>query len=302
MEGLSLPKINLEKCTGCGLCIPVCPHDTLVLEEGKAVVSGEHCMTCGHCRAACPAGAVLLPELKDSMQAFSSFAVQKKWLASGPFPVADLAQLMLSRRSCRNYQNKPVPLEMLQDLVKMGIAAPSGTNSQKWTFTILSTRHDVLALGDQIAAFFKRTNRMAENHWLRKALKLVGKGELDAYYTQYYDSVEYALDAYENRGRDLLFHGAPALIVVGCESGASCPAEDALLATGNILLGAQAMGLGSCLIGYAVRAMQKNPDLQKSLKIPPDETVYAVIAAGFPNETYSGFPGRKKCRVRHFQP
>ena len=58
---------------------------------------------------------------------------------------------------------------------------------------------------------------------------------------------------------DRLFHGAAAAILVTGRRQASCPAEDALLATQNILLAAHAMGLGSCLIGFAVEAMRRDP-------------------------------------------
>lgn len=295
-----LPTINSDKCTGCGLCIPVCPHDTLVLKNGKTMVSGDRCMVCGHCRAACPADAVQIPQLENHMQTFSFYkTTEEKWQTFGSFPVKDLVQLMQSRRSCRNYMDKPLPIEILHDLVKIGITAPSGTNSQKWTFTLLSTREEVLSLGEQIAIFFKRTNRMAKSFFLRKVLKLAGKWELDEYYNEHYDRVKQALEAWEHNGEDLLFHGAPAVIVMGSAPGASCPMEDALLASQNILLGAHAMGLGTCMIGYAVKAMQVDRSITESLNIPSEESVHALITVGFPDETYIRFPGRKKCIIRH---
>ena len=48
---------------------------------------------------------------------------------------------------------------------------------------------------------------------------------------------------WEQNGRDLLFHGATAVIVVASKPGGSNPKEDALLATQNILLAAHSMGL-----------------------------------------------------------
>ena len=49
--------------------------------------------------------------------------------------------------------------------------------------------------------------------------------------------------------KDQLFHGSTAAILTGSNPGVSCPAEDAPLATQNILLAAHSIGLGSCLIG-----------------------------------------------------
>ena len=92
-----------------------------------------------------------------------------------------------------------------------------------------------------------------------------------------------------------------AAIVVGMKTGASCPAEDALLATQNILLAAHSMGLGSCLIGFAVSAIKEAPELKSALGIPTEETVYAVIALGYPNESYETVAGRKKPEIRFFK-
>jgi nitroreductase len=77
--------------------------------------------------------------------------------------------------------------------------------------------------------------------------------------------------------------------------------EDALLASQNILLGAHSMGLGTCLIGFAVAAMQNDPTIKKFLKIPDEETVYAVIAMGYPDEEYEGLTGRKRFELRYFE-
>ena len=76
------------------------------------------------------------------------------------------------------------------------------------------------------------------------------------------------------------------------------PAEDALLATQNILLAAHAMGLGTCLIGFAVSAMQKDSRIKDLLKIPREENVHAVIALGHPAVTYLRLAGRKKAVSR----
>jgi len=75
--------------------------------------------------------------------------------------------------------------------------------------------------------------------------------------------------------------------VVGSAPGASCPREDALLATQNMLLAAHAMGLGSCLIGYAVAAMQKAPAIKRALGMAKGEIAYAVIALGWPDEKWA---------------
>ncbi|MFW6357470.1 MAG: nitroreductase family protein [bacterium] len=294
--------IDADLCTGCGLCLEVCPKNIISLEQGKARVTDGQSMHCGHCAAACPQGAVTVRSLDPETGSFHSFSTREEWMAHGDFDIAELVRLMRSRRSCRNFAQKPVEDAVLHDLVKIGITAPSGTNSQKWTFTLLAERTAVMALGDRIGAFFKRLNRMAANPLLRTALRFAGKSTLDRYYRRHYPSVQKALRRWEEQGEDLLFHGAPAVMVIGSAPGASCPAEDGLLATQNILLAAHALGLGTCLIGYAVEAMRRDHSITNALSIPREEQVHAVIALGYPDETYQRVALRKMPIIRTIRP
>ncbi|PKN83927.1 MAG: ferridoxin [Deltaproteobacteria bacterium HGW-Deltaproteobacteria-1] len=51
--------IDTSKCTGCGMCLDVCPHNVFKM-NGKAVmiVDRDACMECGACSKNCPAGAL----------------------------------------------------------------------------------------------------------------------------------------------------------------------------------------------------------------------------------------------------
>jgi len=294
------PNIDPEKCTGCGLCLTVCPDQTLSLLSSKAIVSGDRCMACAHCRAICPTQAITVPSLEHDLF-FHTFTADTRYLPPGQGDTPQLVRLMLSRRSCRNYTNRSLDQQLLEDLVRIGTTAPSGTNSQAWTFTILPHRSAVENLGNLVAAYFSKLNRQAANPMLRGLLSLIGRPALANYYRRYHHSIAQGLREWSEQGRDRLFHGAPAAIIVGSRPGASCPKEDALLATQNILLAAHTMGLGSCLIGFAVAAMAKAPRIQQALGIPKDEAVHAVIALGYPVEVYQRLTGRKIVTPRYFE-
>ncbi len=287
----SLPvALDASLCVGCGQCVSVCPADTFELREGKAVVTGLHCISCDHCASSCPIGAIRVDGLDADAFAFKTLGSNSE--------LRSLVQLMRSRRSCRQYEKRDVDRSLLEDLVRIGISAPSGTNSQKWTFTVLPTRKATLAFATRVADFFRKLNGLASNPFLRTALRCLGKPELANYHRRYRPLVEKTLSEWAAGGRERLFHGAPAVIVVAEKPGASTPAEDALLATQNILLAAHAMGLGTCLIGFAVSAMAKDKALQESIGIPKDEKVYAVIALGHPDQTYVRCAGRKAFTLR----
>ena len=290
--------IDSQKCTGCGRCITVCPSGTITLANGIAQVTGESSLNCGHCMAICPESAITVDGIEPQSICFETFELDHKYLAPGVSGIQELARIIASRRSCRKYLSKPVDVSLLKDLIKLGKLAPSGSNCQNWTFTVLSSRQEVVQCAKMVGAIYEKINIMAEKRFLRTLLKLVGKPELDNYYVNYYPKVKNAINEMRINGRDLLFHGATAAIIVGSQGESSFPKEDALLATQNILLAAHAMGLGTCLIGFAVKAFERDETVQVRLGIPEKEKLHAVIGLGYPNEKYRTITGRKKSETR----
>ena len=48
-----------DTCTGCGMCIIVCPQDVFTMNGGKAQVTDrDSCMECGACEKNCAFGAI----------------------------------------------------------------------------------------------------------------------------------------------------------------------------------------------------------------------------------------------------
>ncbi len=290
--------IDKNRCNGCGICVKVCPAQAFSIAAEQAELSGSCSFACDHCAAACPKEAITVQfnEAKEPFD-FASFT-GKVAENQTEVKLTALVAMMRARRSCRAYQKRSVDCGILEDLVKIGLTAPSGTNSQKWTFTIIDSRPKMLAFGESVAAYFGKMNRWAESAWLRKLLKLSGRPELEIYYREYYESIKVGLSQWYEKKEDRLFHGAQAAILIGAQPGGSCPQEDALLAAQNILLGAQVMGLGSCLIGFAVEALRRDRKIKESLKIPAAEKIYAVIALGYPAITFPRPAGRRKVPIR----
>lgn len=56
-------KIDEDKCTGCGLCVPSCKEGALQIIDGKAkLVSEVYCDGLGACLGDCPEGALTIEE------------------------------------------------------------------------------------------------------------------------------------------------------------------------------------------------------------------------------------------------
>ncbi len=59
LSNVTTLELDQERCTGCGLCVTVCPHAVLAIENGKAdVVDRDACMECGACARNCPTEAL----------------------------------------------------------------------------------------------------------------------------------------------------------------------------------------------------------------------------------------------------
>lgn len=58
---MSIERIDVELCTGCGVCMKTCPMDVIRMDEerDKAIAKYvEECMCCDACAFDCPEGAI----------------------------------------------------------------------------------------------------------------------------------------------------------------------------------------------------------------------------------------------------
>jgi len=59
----TVAKVNLNLCTGCGMCVQVCPYEALSLKDGKVEVNDVLCEGCGTCSATCLRAAIQVKNL-----------------------------------------------------------------------------------------------------------------------------------------------------------------------------------------------------------------------------------------------
>lgn len=65
--GQKQPKIDTEKCNGCGRCIELCKFNALSISGGKAVIDRDLCGNCGWCVRGCPHEAAVEDKLGYSV-------------------------------------------------------------------------------------------------------------------------------------------------------------------------------------------------------------------------------------------
>jgi len=271
--------IDLRKCISCGECATVCPS-IFLSEEGKVrIVDEEHCTLCGHCLAICPVGAIDHEDLEKS-----EFVELPKDSKISP---DTLSFFLRARRSCRVFSEREVPREALARLIDTARYAPTGHNSQNFEFLVIQKRELIRELAKRTAIFFGN---------LYKMLSAPGVNLppwLQSHMHGFWLNWEYHL-----KGKDRIFRNAPALIIVHAPAENVSSAQNCHLAMAHIILQAQAMGLGTCIIGYFLTAAERDPSIIKELNIPEHNKIFTCCTVGYPALTFRRLVQRKPPAVR----
>ncbi len=180
-------------------------------------------------------------------------------------PVRPLSALdvIFTRRSIRAFTKQRVDRATIRALLDAAVQAPTAVHLQPWAFVIVE---------DQDA--LKRYSDRAKGRWAQEA---------DAY-RDLHAPTEVKASGFFERLADpefSIFYGAPVLIAICARPMGTFVAADCWLAAENLMLAACAMGLGSCVIGSAVPALNA-PDIKRELGIPDDVEIVAPIAVGVP--------------------
>lgn len=279
--------IDTESCIRCGKCTRVCPSMILVRGEKDGNVEvreAENCMDCGHCVAVCPTGAVRHSKFpKEKVHAFDY---------SG-YPTAE--QLMLlcrARRSNRSFSSKPVPEEMLEEILEAAHRAPTASNAQQVGFTLVTDAEKLKLISDFTLGVFTSAARKMRNPFLKPLLKLAMPGAFR--YLPVFDRLE---REYE-QGNDLILRKAKAMILIHTPQTNRCGSMDANLAYQNGSLMAECLGVSQFYTGFVCLAIQQEGkgSLAKSLGI--DGVIYAGMALGMPDFRFPNYIDRKAIDVR----
>jgi NAD-dependent dihydropyrimidine dehydrogenase PreA subunit len=59
LENVVSLSLSSDKCSGCGMCVEVCPHGVFAMNGKNAqIIDRNACMECGACAVNCPAEAI----------------------------------------------------------------------------------------------------------------------------------------------------------------------------------------------------------------------------------------------------
>lgn len=190
-------------------------------------------------------------------------------------------QVVFDRRSVRRFQDRPVPVEAIRELVDCARHAPSDTNSQSWEFIAVLNR---LKINEIAAATWTRLHQVADEasrRGLNKEARLLLRS-FGPYATafEHAPALVVALSLpYTSKFRERIFD---PMQLVSDDVWDIEGLKSSSLAAQNLMLCAHAMNLGSCpMTGPVLLAEQ---ELKALLAIEADRQVNMVIALGYPDE------------------
>jgi nitroreductase len=171
-------------------------------------------------------------------------------------PEKNVFEAILARRSVRAYAPNELDRNTIQILLEAAVRAPTAIHEEPWAFVVVQDRQVLKQLSDRAKPLF--IERLHRPH----------------------QAGGHALDTFSNPDFNI-FHDAGTLIVICAKPSGPFVEADCWLAAENLMLAACAIGLGSCVIGSSVVALN-TPEVKAKLGIPAEFNAVAPIIVGVP--------------------
>jgi nitroreductase/NAD-dependent dihydropyrimidine dehydrogenase PreA subunit len=256
-------RVNEELCIQCGECAADCPASIISMDDGYPqieIVDEARCYRCQHCLAVCPTGAISILG-KDPEASIK--------LVGNMIDPVQLEILIKGRRAVRRYTGKELPQSLIDELLAVAWYAPTGVNSQSVLFTVVREAKVMEGLREEV---------------MSGLTKLKEAGQLPEGFVGQYMGM--AVKAWREEGKDIIFRGAPHLLVTSAPKNSPCPVQDAHIALATFQLLAHARGVGTVWDGLFMMALSLLPDLAGRLGLPEDHLLGYAMVFGEPAVDY----------------
>jgi nitroreductase len=193
----------------------------------------------------------------------------------------DLVKAINERKSARAFRSDPVPREMLEEILKLTIHAPSAINLQPWEFTVVTGEEKERLSRRLIKAYREKQIACSPGNVkpLPKTYSKRGAKTLEMM-NPFFEEIGVHSDQFINEG-SCRFYGAPVAIIICLDDSFSKARNvDIGVVLGYFLLVAHNFGLATCPVGL-ITAYEE--DVKDLLNIPSNKNVVIGVALGYPD-------------------
>lgn len=249
--------IDKDKCVGCGVCAKVCVAHNIAINNKKAETILDDCIKCGQCTAVCPKEAISIGGYDEKQ------IDMKEDVRLNPDDVLDVIRF---RRSVRQFKQKEVPREVIEQILEAGRLTHTAKNLQDVSFVVLDQEKD-------------RIEQMA----VRLFRKIKPFADL------------FSPVAKNNKINDhFFFFNAPIAIVILAKD-----KTNGILAAQNMEFAAEAHGLGVLFSGYFTMAANHSRKIKNAIKVPKGKSIAMTLVIGYPDVKFFRSVQREKLDVAY---
>lgn len=275
--------IDATTCKACGLCGEVCPNRSIKKDaSGKMVFRPERlamCIGCGQCMAVCPTQSVRAAGLS-----YGHDFIDLPKRADGK---ASYFDLITSRRAIRNFQDRPVPRELLEKIVQAITLAPPSFPPIKIELVVVQDRELIRQALPHMIAFFDFMVGAMRNPVLRLMIRQhAGREKFNVIRHHMVPLMKTRLPDLKAGVEDTITRGAPAMILFHANRDAENYRADAYIAVTYGFLAAHALGLGGSAMDLIPPAINRSKELRALFGIPDNHDVVASMIVGYPKYKY----------------
>jgi nitroreductase len=178
-------------------------------------------------------------------------------MAAQPRTTMSVEDAIRERRSIRAYAAGTLDRATVRALLEAAVLAPTAVHEEAWAFVVVQDRTLLERISDRAKPLFVAEARRAHLDHGGHALETFTQPEFN------------------------IFYDAGTLIVICAKVNGPFVAADCWLAAENLMLVARARGLGTCVIGCALGALNL-PEMKNELGIPAGFAPVAPIVVGVP--------------------
>ncbi len=253
------------------VCSIACVYE--IGDGATTAVRPEACWGCGQCVSVCPTDAI----------DHDAFPLEKCPLIDpGRAPsIEQLTLVLRSRRSTRTYAERPVPRDVVRDLVGVSRWVPSASNAQGVDWTALDDRARITELTKATIDQIRLLARLGRNPITRFLIRLALGSEMVRNATRSARLGDAMIERW-SRGEDPLFYNAPVVLIGHTRAGRPFGRDDAVYSAYNLMLAAERQGLATCQIGIFQAALEKSRKVRRLLGLPEDREPQIVLVLGYP--------------------